>query len=299
MYHLTPPQGWQLFPRAWNPYSCSPASGRSRAPPAPQAGSPTGDGGEPHKQGHHNGHRPGGQGPKHSRGCTGGRCWRGREQKQENQRQGDGGGLSGQHGRGQTQGLSWEVAGGAGVPVLGRDARLLRGPRQPGTRDPGALGPRKQTSHTARMMRVKRHVAALHRPRAPRPRCRLSRVQLCQAHECPSRLLHFCCCHWPSPESPSPGVPCSSLHRRRATCREGRGAGCPHWTDEQAGVGGGGLEGRTPRASYPHSGQRRFWWPAWGLGPTHHAQPPCSLLGHLAGSHLPASRASGPLVSAS
>lgn len=149
-------------------------------------------------------------------------CWRGRERKQENQRQGDGGGLSGQHGRGQTQGLSWEVAGGAGVPVLGREARLLRDPHQRRTRDPRALGPRKQTRHAACMMRAKR---PLHRPVARRPRCRRllpSRARLCQVHECPSRLLHFCCCHWPSPESPSPGMPCSSLHKRRATFREGR-----------------------------------------------------------------------------
>lgn len=72
--------------------------------------------------------------------------------------------LSGQHGSHQTEGLSWEVAGGAGVPVLGREVRLLRYPHQPRTRDPRALGLRKQMGHAARVVRANRPLTTLHHP---------------------------------------------------------------------------------------------------------------------------------------
>lgn len=131
---------------------------------------------------------------------------------------GEGHGLAGQHGSNQTRGLSWEVAGGAGVPVSGRKARLLRHPHQPKTRDPRALGLRKQTGHTAHVAGARRHLAAVHRPHGTRPRPQrlalpLQGPGLSQARAYPSRLLHF---HRPS----------SSLHEGGATFRERGGAGC-------------------------------------------------------------------------
>lgn len=96
----------------------------------------------------------------------GGWAWRGRDRSGGTRGgKGEGDGPSGQHGSGQTQGLSREVAGGAGVPVLGREARLLRYPHQPRTRDPRALGLRKQVGHAAHVPGAKRHLATLHHPR--------------------------------------------------------------------------------------------------------------------------------------
>lgn len=53
---------------------------------------------------------------------------------------------------------------------MGREARLLRYPHQPRTRDPQALGLRKLIGHSARMARAKRHLTTLHTLMALRPR---------------------------------------------------------------------------------------------------------------------------------
>lgn len=47
---------------------------------------------------------------------------------------------------------------------MGREARLLRYLHQPRSRDPRALGLRKQVGHAALMAGVKRHLATLHHP---------------------------------------------------------------------------------------------------------------------------------------
>lgn len=152
------------------PSSCSPASGKPEALPCPEQGVLLGwqrahgratfsppertqasVGGAPAQQGSHR---------------QGGWAWRGRDRSGGTRGgKGEGDGPSGQHGSGQTQGLSREVAGGAGVPVLGREARLLRYPHQPRTRDPRALGLRKQVGHAAHVPGAKRHLATLHHPR--------------------------------------------------------------------------------------------------------------------------------------
>lgn len=74
----------------------------------------------------------------------------------------------------------------------------------------------------------------------------------------PSRLLSFC----GSPESPSPGVPHSRLHRARATFRERRGAGCPagQMRSQRWGWGTGG---QGVWSCPPHPGRRWAWRP-WG-----------------------------------
>lgn len=48
---------------------------------------------------------------------------------------------------------------------MGGEARLLRSPHQPRTREPRALGLRKQTGHAGRRARAKRHLAGLRHPR--------------------------------------------------------------------------------------------------------------------------------------
>lgn len=89
----------------------------------------------------------------------------------------------------QTQGLFREVAGGAGVPVLGRKARLLRYLHQPRSRDPRALGLRKQVGHAAHVAIARRHLSTLHHPYGTEVQAAFSLYpsRLCQARECRSR----------------------------------------------------------------------------------------------------------------
>lgn len=81
---------------------------------------------------------------------------------------GEGHGLAGQHGSDQTRGLSWEVAGGAGVPVSGGEARLLGHPHQPepGTPEPWARGNTQGTQLTWPGQKAPGRCAA---PPSPRP----------------------------------------------------------------------------------------------------------------------------------
>lgn len=132
------------------PSSCSPASGKPEALPCPKQGVPLGMAecplvGPPAP--HQSRHKPVGRGPKHSRSHTGREG--GLERERTEAEELEAGRVKGMDhqvstGSDQTQGVFREVAGGAGVPVLGRKARLLRYLHQPRSRDPRALGLRKQ-----------------------------------------------------------------------------------------------------------------------------------------------------------
>lgn len=78
-------------------------------------------------------------------------------------------GLSGQLGGSQTQGLSWEVAGGAEFQcrVEARLSGALISPEPWVTREPRALGLRKQTGHRAAWQGPQGHLPALPHPRGP------------------------------------------------------------------------------------------------------------------------------------
>lgn len=231
-----------------------PCKRKTRGPPLPQAGSTAGGGREPvgvATFSHQDGHKPVGraqaqQGSRRQRGWA----WRGREQKLRNQRrEGEGDGPPGQHGSDQTQGLSREVAGGTGVPVLGREARLLRYLHQPRSRDPRALGLRKQVGHAALMARAKRHLATLHHPHGTEA----------QAADPPStppgsaRPVNVPPgdCISVTATGPSQGAPAQVClqqpARGRATFKEQSRAGCP--TGQRGRQGWGGeLEGRVSQS---------------------------------------------------
>lgn len=225
------------------------------------------------------GHRRGGGGSS-----TATVHWRGRgggPGEVENRSVGAGGG----EGRGARTGRSarqrsdsGSVLGGSwgcwGSSVGGR-GEAARAPSSARTRDARALGSRKHTGHAA-------HVAG---PEGTWPLCSAPQPQ---AHARPSWLLHFCGCH-------RPRVPSSSLHRGGAALRERSGAGCPSGQRSRRGEVRNRRVGR-PRAPSPTPDKG-------GLGQHGDRAPPTcprpgSLLGGLASSHLPASGAPGPLVSA-
>lgn len=175
---------------------------------------------------------------------------------------------------------------------MGREARLLRYPHRPRTRDPRALSLRKQVGHAAHMPGAKWHLATLHHPHGTEAQAADPRLPL---QALPGLCVPPGDCTFVAAlallREPSPGC---LQQPARAGPPSRRGAGLlPHWTEEEAGVGLGNWRAGHPRASYPTLDRGGLG--QHGDGP---CQPPCSLLRGLASSHLPASGSPGPLVSA-
>lgn len=161
------------------------------------------------------------------------------------------------------------------------------------------MGLRKQTGHAARM--ANRHLAALRRP------CAKAQAQTASCRPGPDSAgpvtvpLGYCtsvAATGPPQRAPAQVCPAAACTREGPPSERREGLAAPTGQMNRRGWGmenwrAGLLELATPTLDRGGlGGQRGDWAP-----PT--CQPACSLLRHLAGSHLPASRAPGPLVSAS
>lgn len=161
------------------------------------------------------------------------------------------------------------------------------------------MGLRKQTGHAARM--ANRHLAALRRP------CAKAQAQTASCRPGPDSAgpvtvpLGYCtsvAATGPPQRAPAQVCPAAACTREGPPSERREGLAAPTGQMNRRGWGMENWRAGLPELATPTldrgglGGQRGDWAP-----PT--CQPACSLLRHLAGSHLPASRAPGPLVSAS